>query len=152
MRNESDESAYPDLQNVASSQALTNSLHSPRNLYVTAGVSTADTWSGSVWSEPNVAVGVFRRDLPRGEKMPIANLRTVRQTLETKRQELLSGTSNRDEILIEKAADDFDRLQQQLNREVAIDNLDRTSKLLKKVQAAIVRITDGTFGVCLNCE
>jgi len=84
--------------------------------------------------------------------MPIANLRTVRQTLETKRQELLSGTSNRDEILIEKAADDFDRLQQQLNREVAIDNLDRTSKLLKNVQAAIVRITDGTFGVCLNCE
>ena len=84
--------------------------------------------------------------------MPIANLRTVRQTLETKRQELLSGSSNRDEILIEKAADDFDRLQQQLNREVAIDNLDRTSKLLKKVQAAIVRITDGTFGVCLNCE
>ncbi len=72
--------------------------------------------------------------------------------LETKKKELLAGSSDREEILIENAAEDFDRLQQQLNREVAIRNLDRESKLLKEVQAALNRIEEGTFGVCLRCD
>ncbi len=66
--------------------------------------------------------------------------------------ELLVGGSDREEILIENAAEDFDRLQQQMNREVAIRNLDRESKLLKEVQGALKRIDEGTFGVCLRCE
>ena len=72
--------------------------------------------------------------------------------LEAKRNELLIGTSDRDEIAIENAAEDFDRLQQQLNREVAIRNLDRQSTLLKSVQAALGRFQDDTFGVCLRCD
>jgi DnaK suppressor protein len=80
------------------------------------------------------------------------NLDDIRQALEAKRKELSSGASDREEILIEKAADELDRLQQQLNREVAIRNLDRSSKLLKAVEAALARFTGGTFGVCLHCE
>jgi DnaK suppressor protein len=76
----------------------------------------------------------------------------VRRILEAKRSELLNGSSDRDEILIENAAEDFDRLQQQLNREVAIRNLDRESKLLKEVQGAISRLEDDSFGICLRCE
>ncbi len=75
-----------------------------------------------------------------------------RRTLEAKRNELLAGTSDREVILIENAAEEFDRLQQQLNREVAIRNLDRGSKLLKEVQAALKRIDEGNFGTCLRCE
>ena len=75
-----------------------------------------------------------------------------RRLLEAKRDELLLGTSDRDEIAIETAAEDFDRLQQQLNREVAIRNLDRQSTLLKSVQAALSRIEDETFGICLRCD
>jgi len=74
------------------------------------------------------------------------------RVLEAKKKELLAGGSDREEILIENAAEDFDRLQQQLNREVAIRNLDRESKLLKEVQAALNRIEEGTFGVCLRCD
>jgi DnaK suppressor protein len=76
----------------------------------------------------------------------------VRRVLEAKRKELLTGSSDRDEILIENAAEDFDRLQQQLNREVAIRNLDRESKLLKEVQGAISRLEDDSFGICLRCD
>jgi DnaK suppressor protein len=76
----------------------------------------------------------------------------VRRVLEAKRKELLSGTSDREEILIENAAEDFDRLQQQMNREVAIRNLDRESKLLKEVQAAINRLDQQAYGTCLRCE
>src|SRR5579883_2013026 len=80
------------------------------------------------------------------------NINEFRKVLETKQRELLAGTSDRDEILIQNAAEDFDRLQQQLNREVAIRNLDRESKLLKDVRAALNRIEDGSYGICLRCE
>jgi DnaK suppressor protein len=76
----------------------------------------------------------------------------IRQVLEAKRDELLSSTSGRNEILIEKVADEFETMQQQLNREVAISNLDRESKLLKAIGAAIARLADGTFGLCLHCD
>ncbi|MBV8866567.1 MAG: TraR/DksA family transcriptional regulator [Acidobacteriaceae bacterium] len=79
-------------------------------------------------------------------------LNEFRRLLETKRKELLAGTSDREEILIENAAEEFDRLQQQLNREVAIRNLDRESKLLKEVQAALKRAEEGSLGTCLRCE
>lgn len=75
-----------------------------------------------------------------------------RRLLEAKKKELLAGTSDREEILIENAAEEFDRLQQQLNREVAIRNLDRESKLLKEVNAALKRVEEGNFGICLRCE
>jgi DnaK suppressor protein len=82
----------------------------------------------------------------------MSNYNQYRRVLEAKRKELLSGTSDRDEIAIENAAEDFDRLQQQLNREVAIRNLDRQSTLLKSVQAALSRIEDESYGICLRCD
>ena len=84
--------------------------------------------------------------------MSKTKLEDVRKALEAKRKELLVGTSDREEILIENAAEEFDRLQQQLNREVAIRNLDRESRLLKDVQKALSRADDGTLGICLRCE
>jgi DnaK suppressor protein len=75
-----------------------------------------------------------------------------RKVLEAKRNELLTSTGDREEIRIEHAAEEFDRLQQQLNREVAIRNLDRESTLLKQVQSALARIGDESFGVCLRCD
>ena len=84
--------------------------------------------------------------------MAINIKKEARKVLETKRRELLSGTSDREEILIENAAEDFDRLQQQMNREVAIRNLDRESKLLKEVNAAMKRVDEGSYGTCLRCE
>jgi DnaK suppressor protein len=80
------------------------------------------------------------------------NLNEFRRSLEAKRSELLAAAGQRDEILIENAAEEFDRLQQQLNREVAIRNLDRTSTLLKSVQAALARIGDKSYGICLRCD
>ena len=80
------------------------------------------------------------------------DLNAFRRTLEAKRAELSGVTANRDEIRIENAAEDFDRIQQRMNREVAIRNLDRESRLLKSVEEALDRIETGAFGVCLGCE
>lgn len=84
--------------------------------------------------------------------MSVKKPNNFRQMLEAKRKELLSNTADREEIRIEHAAEEFDRLQQQLNREVAIRNLDRESTLLKQVQAALTRVEEETFGICLRCD
>jgi len=84
--------------------------------------------------------------------MSKTQLNSFRRVLESKQKELMAGGSDRAEILIENAAEEFDRLQQQLNREVAIRNLDREAKLLKEVRAALKRLDNETFGICLRCE
>jgi DnaK suppressor protein len=80
------------------------------------------------------------------------NVSEFRRLLEAKYDELSATASNRDEIIIEAAADEMDRLQQHLGRDMAIRNLDRTSTLLKSIRAALDRIEDEIYGVCLRCE
>ncbi len=72
--------------------------------------------------------------------------------LETKLSELSGGLRNRDEILIEKTPDALDEVQLAGERELAIRNLDREANLMRKVRAALARIADGSYGVCMHCE
>ena len=81
-----------------------------------------------------------------------SELSAVRNLLETKRNDLLSMCSHRDDIVIDVIADEMDRLQQQVSREFAIRSLDNTSRLLKSVQAALGRIEDEIYGMSLRCE
>ncbi len=80
------------------------------------------------------------------------NLTTVRRVLEAKRKELEGRRCQREDILIETTADELDRMQQTVSREVAIRNIDRESNLLKQVIAALARLSMGTYGTCLCCE
>jgi DnaK suppressor protein len=80
------------------------------------------------------------------------NVNEFRRALDKKYNELSSSASNRDEIAVETSADEMDRLQQQLSRDIAVRNLDRSSALLKNVRAALERIDDESYGLCLRCE
>ncbi len=80
------------------------------------------------------------------------DLSEFRKILEAKHHELSATASNRDDIVVETAADEIDRLQQQLSRDIAVRNLDHASRLLKSVQAALDRMEDGMYGVCLRCK
>ena len=72
--------------------------------------------------------------------------------LEAKQPELSAGLRNRDDIAIEKTPDAIDEVQLAGERELAIRNLDRESNLLRNVKGALVRIADGSYGVCMHCE
>ncbi|MEO8594265.1 MAG: TraR/DksA C4-type zinc finger protein [Candidatus Solibacter sp.] len=75
-----------------------------------------------------------------------------RDVLEAKQYELERILNNRAAIAIEQAADAIDEFQHASERDVAISNLDRDSRLLLDVRLALRRTKDGTFGVCLHCE
>jgi RNA polymerase-binding transcription factor len=72
--------------------------------------------------------------------------------LEAKQAELSGRLRNRDDIAIEKTPDALDEVQLAGERELAIRNLDREASLLRNVRAALGRIADGSYGICLHCE
>jgi DnaK suppressor protein len=46
----------------------------------------------------------------------------------------------------------MDEIQYASERDRAIRNVDRESALLREVKAALRRIHDGSFGICMECE
>jgi DnaK suppressor protein len=74
------------------------------------------------------------------------------EVLERKEAELAGVSQKRDHIAIEKSADQMDEIQYASERDLAIRNVDRESTLLRDVKAALRRIRDGSFGVCIECE
>ncbi len=75
-----------------------------------------------------------------------------KKILQNKQDELENIVRNRDAITIEKSADALDEVQHASERELAIRNLDRESNLLRNVRAALRRLDEGNFGVCMHCE
>src|SRR6202051_1029091 len=84
--------------------------------------------------------------------MTKTELNKYRNILEPKQAELEHVIRNREAITIEKSPDALDEVQHAAERELAIRNLDRESQLLRNVRAALRRLDEGTFGVCLHCE
>jgi DnaK suppressor protein len=76
----------------------------------------------------------------------------VKEALETKAAELDRVLRKRDDITIEKSADQMDEIQFATERDLAIRNVDRDSALLRQVKAALARIRDDSFGTCIECE
>ena len=72
--------------------------------------------------------------------------------LTAKRIELASQLRKRDGIAIEKTPDASDEVRLAAERELMTRKLEQESKRLRDVQAALERIEQGIYGVCLNCE
>src|SRR6266851_214531 len=84
--------------------------------------------------------------------MTKAETNKYKDILETRQAELLEVLRNREGITIEKSPDALDEVQNAAERELAIRNLDRESNLLRNVRAALHRMNEGMFGICLHCE
>lgn len=84
--------------------------------------------------------------------MTKAELKQFKQILEQKKEELERIVRRRDGIAIEKSPDTIDEMTRAAERELAIRNLDRETNLLRNVKAALRRIDEGTYGICIHCE
>lgn len=80
------------------------------------------------------------------------DLEKYKAMLLAKQAELSKGLANREDIAIQKTPDALDEVQLAGERELAIRNLDRESSLLRNVKAALMRIHDGSYGICMHCE
>ena len=80
------------------------------------------------------------------------NLKAMQKTLEAKLNEAQAALGQRDGIVIEQTADPVDTLQQAAERELVTQNLNRNAKLARQIRAALDRVQEGTYGICLDCE
>ena len=76
----------------------------------------------------------------------------VQEILQREEAELVRVLRKRDDIAMEKSADQMDESQHASERDLAIRNVDRESTLLRQVQAALRRMHDGSFGTCIECD
>lgn len=80
------------------------------------------------------------------------DLEKYKAMLLARQAELSKGLHNREDIAIQKTPDALDEVQLAGERELAIRNLDRESNMLRSVRAALARIKDGSYGICMHCE
>jgi len=85
-------------------------------------------------------------------KTAATNTNGFKDILTRKEAELARVLSNRDDIAIEKSADQIDEIQYATERDLAMRNMGRDSILLREVKAALQRVGDGSFGACVQCE
>ena len=84
--------------------------------------------------------------------MTASQISTFKTILKAKQAELRPSIRERDVIAIERTADALDQVQLAAERELATRNLERESKLSRHVHAALHRIDEGAYGMCLNCD
>lgn len=82
----------------------------------------------------------------------LAEKRRFQSILEEKAAELGRALGKRDDITIEKSADQMDEIQYASERDLAIRNVDRDSTMLRQVKGGLRRLSEETFGICADCE
>lgn len=84
--------------------------------------------------------------------MTRAELNSFRAVLNAKQHEATRTLGRREGLTIERTPDALDEVQFAAARELSTRNLERESTILREVRAALHRIADGSYGVCLHCE
>ena len=79
-------------------------------------------------------------------------LKKFKTTLAARASELEGLIRNREAAAIETSADALDQIQHAVERELALGTLARESSGLRETRAALRRIDEGTFGICMDCE
>ncbi len=77
---------------------------------------------------------------------------SFREVLQAKQAELSHNSRALESIAIERSADALEEAQYKSAREVAIAGLNRESSVRRDVAMALLRIQNGTFGVCMHCD
>jgi len=72
--------------------------------------------------------------------------------LTARRNEITGRPHQRDELFVVQSNEQIETVQLAGQREFAARSLERQSKILGQIEAALERIQDGEFGVCLDCE
>ena len=84
--------------------------------------------------------------------MKEADVNEFRTLLMAKRNEIVGQSRRREDIWIVQSNELIETVQLAGQREFAARGLERDTKMLMQIGAALKRIDDGEFGICLDCE
>ena len=84
--------------------------------------------------------------------MTQAEINKFKILLAAEREEIARRSPQREDIAIVRSNDALDNILLAGEREFAVRTLERDTTRLAQIGAALERIEDGEFGVCLECE
>ena len=84
--------------------------------------------------------------------MKRAEVSEFRTLLMAKREEIVGQSRRREDIWIVQSNEQIETVQLAGQREFAARTLERQTKNLMQIDAALKRIDRGEFGICLDCE
>jgi DnaK suppressor protein len=84
--------------------------------------------------------------------MKEADVNEFRTLLMAKREEIVGQSRRREDIWIVQSNELIEKVQLAGQREFAARSLERDTKNLMQIDAALKRIDGGEFGICLDCE
>ena len=76
----------------------------------------------------------------------------LKTTLQNKLETIVTGSDKRGDIVIQHSADALDQTQFATERDLVVTLLNRDTVMSRRVKAALGRMEDGTYGICLACE
>jgi DnaK suppressor protein len=84
--------------------------------------------------------------------MANVNLKRVEAALRARARELGRSVAERSHIAVQRSSDEFDNALLATERESYARTLERDMQLLHQVEAALVRLRKGAYGICLSCD
>jgi DnaK suppressor protein len=84
--------------------------------------------------------------------MKEADVDKHRVMLMAKREEIVGKSPRREDLWIVQSNEQIETIQLAGQREFAARTLEREAKSLMQIGAALKRIDDSEFGICLDCE
>ncbi len=84
--------------------------------------------------------------------MTKSELRTLTASLQARLAAIANTPSKREEIAVQQTPDSFDEVQLNSERDLSITLLNHETVLHQNLTAALRRIKDGSYGLCLQCE
>jgi DnaK suppressor protein len=81
-----------------------------------------------------------------------SNTQPAKQVLETKLLEVTNPRGWRDSIAVGRSADPTDTTQHIIEREMASRDLSRNASMVRELRAALNRVAEGTYGLCVDCD
>ena len=84
--------------------------------------------------------------------MKEANVDKCKALLQAKREEIIGMSPRREDLWIVQSNEHIETVQLAGQREFVARTLERETKSLMQIAAALKRIDEGEFGICLDCE
>ncbi|HYV64531.1 MAG TPA: TraR/DksA family transcriptional regulator [Bryobacteraceae bacterium] len=81
-----------------------------------------------------------------------AGIKRRQAVLESKLNDLLKVSGEREVLEIQQMADPLDQVQSLTNRDMAVETLNQQARLIHEIQSALAHIKEGTYGQCERCE
>jgi DnaK suppressor protein len=94
--------------------------------------------------------GISRRE--KGGNGGKVTTQEIEVVLFAKLRELTSRQIRREDIAIEKNAEEMDEIQQGSDRALALDSLTRKWETTALVSEALERVESDTYGICVECD